>query len=213
MTVRLLYREVRDQMRPGDVIAFAGRGLVSRAIAWRTRTHITHVGVVDRVERNGDTRVLVTESTSLDGRIGVVTSYLGKRVLEYSGEVYWLPLSSHVRRFLDLPLFWAWLRAQDGKPYDARGALKAGLDLLDWIPGLGRWTRGTEDYGRLFCSEHLAGAWRSGGLPVVANPAEVTPRDVTEWAIYEQPARQISGDLRPIRRFSTRPILDLTEGA
>ena len=65
------YSKVRNQMRPGDVIAFGGKGHFSEIIKFATRSVVSHVGVVFQVDRSGGKfKNLVMESTSLDGKAG-----------------------------------------------------------------------------------------------------------------------------------------------
>jgi cell wall-associated NlpC family hydrolase len=40
------YLDARNKMRPGDVIAFSGKGNFSEIIKWATRASVSHVGVV-----------------------------------------------------------------------------------------------------------------------------------------------------------------------
>ena len=43
---RAEYKIVRKQMKPGDVIAFGGKGHFSEIIKWTTRGPVSHVGVI-----------------------------------------------------------------------------------------------------------------------------------------------------------------------
>lgn len=40
------YKNVRDQMQPGDVIAFSGKGNFSDIIKWATRANVSHTGII-----------------------------------------------------------------------------------------------------------------------------------------------------------------------
>ena len=40
------YADVRSKMKPGDVIAFGGKGNFSELIKWATRSTVSHVGVI-----------------------------------------------------------------------------------------------------------------------------------------------------------------------
>lgn len=173
------YQDARKQMAPGDLIAFSGNGLVSRIIRWRTRSKISHVGVVSRINE-GANRVMVHESTSLRGTKGVQTNRLSQRIQEYNGKVYWYPLSPKSRRCLDLQRFWEFLWEQDGKPYDFwQAPMSATLFCA------------REDFGKLFCSELVAGAWEAGGLLKRVNASEKTPDDLCKMNLFNSPRKLI----------------------
>ena len=40
------YKEVRNQMKPGDIVAFSGKGNFSEIIKWATRSVVSHVGII-----------------------------------------------------------------------------------------------------------------------------------------------------------------------
>ena len=107
--------------------------------------------------------------------------------------MWYLPLSADIRASLDLDAFWAWLREQDGKPYDTGGAMGSAL----------RTVRNREDYGRLFCSELAAGGLKAGGAIRDINPSEVDPRDLVRFAIYSGWGYLIKGDWHELRKYNT----------
>ena len=43
---RATYSQVRSEMKPGDVIAFGGKGNFSEIIKWATRSGVSHVAVI-----------------------------------------------------------------------------------------------------------------------------------------------------------------------
>ncbi len=173
------YAEVRDQMLPGDLIAFGGKGRASNIIKFFTRSVVSHVGLVRHVQMLASSSPAsvvwpsmdepatmsryfneIVESTSLDGISGVQTARLSRRLEKYEGEAWWLPLNGSARERFDETAYWDWLYQQDGKPYDTRQAIGAGFDFLEGI-GVGL---NTEDFSELFCSELGAGALREAGV-------------------------------------------------
>ena len=44
--IKSKYKDVRKKMKPGDVIAFGGKGNFSEIIKWATRSTVSHVGVI-----------------------------------------------------------------------------------------------------------------------------------------------------------------------
>lgn len=213
------YADVRDKMRPGDVIAFGGKGRASSIIKRFTQSVVSHVGLVRHVQMispdDYDLRYFneIVESTSLGGFSGVQTSRLSTRLLKYDGEAWWLPLNNECRARFDEEKYWNWLYTQDGKPYDTPQAIRAGFDFLESI-GVGV---NVEDYSKLFCSELAAGALRQAGvlfkdlkyalsrvdssglqiLPsifyVCSNASEETPIQLCKRPIWMPPV-QLKGD-------------------
>ena len=184
------YALVRDHMLPGDVIAFGGSGLFSWLIKRVTRSTVSHVGVVMDAYPNGSDRVVkVIESTSLDGRKGVIVSRMSERVTSYAGDVWWLPLSPAVRYKLDEPRFFRFLHAQDGKRYDVLQAVLSPLRLDFW---------NAESYGRMFCSELVVGALEAAGAISKVNASRMTPHELIDLPIYAPEYCQLKGSPREI---------------
>ncbi len=169
------YADIRDDMRPGDVIAFGGKSRVSKGIKYWTRSSVSHVAAVyhmqQRVDEDSDADFdsyshshpyfnMMIESTQLGDANGVVVRQISKAIAEYDGDVWWLPLSEASRERFDEAKFSKWMFPQIGKEYDMPQAIKAGMDRLDWT-GL---TWADEDFSRLFCSELIAAALRKAGV-------------------------------------------------
>ena len=190
------YSEARNRMQPGDVLAFSGKGGFSNVIKWRTRSSVSHVGVVLQTSIHGDARIFnqIIESTSLDGFSGVITSRVSDRLRDYNGQVWWLPLSSEARDEFNEKRFFDWMFGQIGKAYDTKQAVGS---AIDWIPFL----KNKEDFNKLFCSELVAGGFEAAGMFDI-NSSEVTPIDVCKWKIYEG-LYQLKGDLKEIPQFNT----------
>ena len=80
-------------MKPGDVIAFGGKGQFSEFIKWATRSAVSHVGVImqSKMVLDGSAEPgyfnQIIESTSLKGFSGVTISRLSDRVRRYDGEL------------------------------------------------------------------------------------------------------------------------------
>ena len=152
------YSEVRNEMSPGDIIAFSGKGNFSEIIKWATRAHVSHVGIILQSKLLiGDTPQQgffnqIIESTSLNGFSGVSISRLSDRVDTYDGEMWWLPLSEKCRNKLKPKKLYDFLLHQEKKPYDLPQAAKSALDALDNIPLLGKTTHNIEDFSSFFCS-------------------------------------------------------------
>ena len=183
-------------MLPGDIIAFAGEGGFSSIIQGWTEYPVSHVGII--LERSGPYN-LIMESTSLNGKSGVCINRMSDRVRNYEGKVWHLPLSSEVRKNLDLDKFWAFLHAQDGEPYDTWGAVKS---ALDWLDGTGL-TYNREDYAALFCSELATAGLDAGDAITDINCSEVHPRNLVEFALYFGQYYQLKGEWTELPGYNT----------
>jgi hypothetical protein len=206
------YKEVRSEIQPGDVIAFAGKDNFSDIIKWATRSNVSHVGVVleTKVFLDGNSQqgkiIDVMESTTLyidpvtkTRTSGVQRTRLSRRVEYHQGEIWWLPLSPQARSRLNLPDFVNFLLNNDRKEYDMNQAVKAGLDFLD-AQGA---TYATEDYGSFFCSELVSAAYEAGGLLKNVNSSEVTPADLCSFSLYQDDYILLTGEAKPIKGFNS----------
>ena len=216
------YSKVRNQMRPGDVIAFGGKGHFSEIIKFATRSVVSHVGVVFQVDRSGGKfKNLVMESTSLDGKAGVQINFLSQRVRNYGGEVWWLPLEKQYTNMIEKSDdFFEFLRTQVGKEYDMVQAIQAGVDIFDDLWGISAATVAKEDFDKFFCSELVVAGLESAGVfgKVKVNASEVTPIDLCRLKLYGRDRLpgagtgyyQVGGDPKlRITRFNTVPFTQL----
>lgn len=199
------YDSVRDQMQPGDVIAFAGKSHFSEIIKTVTRSQVSHVGVILQTQATYETgdqaRVfnLIIESTKWKDFMGVDAIRLSDRLRDYQGQVWWLPLSKKLRqeRKFDLKKFFDFLYAQKGKPYDLKQAVNSALDALDKVLGQLCPTANAEDFSRFFCSELVAAGLEAGGMLPKLNASEVTPIDLCTWNIFEMDYHQLYWTKKP----------------
>jgi hypothetical protein len=146
------YKEVRNDMQSGDIVAFSGKGDFSEIIKWATRSAVSHVGIIlqsklliNNEPQNGKFNQII-ESTSLRGFSGVTINRLSDRIDTYEGEMWWLPLNNKARERLDFKVFYDFLLHQNRKEYDMPQAVKAALDTMDKIPLIGAATRNVEDF-------------------------------------------------------------------
>ena len=202
---RKTYDEIRVCMKPGDVIAFGGKGLGSAIIKGVTESNVSHVGVIVQSrllidgELQDDFFNQVMESTKLDGYAAVMMTRLSDRLRAYKGEMWWLRLREDIRSQLNSRRFFDFLLRHDGKPYDLPQAIKSRVDFAD---GIG-WTRNQEDFEKLFCSELVAGALEAGGVITKVNASEVTPIDLCRFNIYANEYIQFNGEEKEISHFSS----------
>jgi hypothetical protein len=208
---QISYKEARPQMKPGDVIAFGGKGHFSEIIKFACRADVSHVGVIlqTRVVEDDTDRFFnqIIESTSLHGFNGVTISRFSDRMPVYPGEIWWLPLRRDLwEKKFDRKAFYNFLfnQAKERKGYDTPQAIKSALDALDQLPLIGKIGYNTEDFSRFFCSELVAAGLEVAGVVPTINASEVTPIDLCRWNIFEPDYYIIKGDpSKTISRYNT----------
>lgn len=200
------YQQVRARMKPGDIIAFSGKGHFSEIIRWQTRSGISHVGIIfeSKVLFPGGPQpgrvVDVMESVTLHDdpktgkRVaGVQRKRMSHRVEYYDGEMWWLPLSRKSRDNLDLEAFTDFLLHCEGKQYDLPQAIRSALDAMDGVSILKLVTYNHEDFAAFFCSELAAAALEAAGVIGSINASEVTPIDLCRFNLYAKDYYCIKG--------------------
>lgn len=210
--VQIAYDAARAMMRPGDVIAFGGKGHFSEIIKFATFSDVSHVGVILQTKVTEDVTGRyfnqIIESTSLNGFNGVNVSRFSDRMASYEGELWWLPLSDEIRKDkFDQKKFYDFLfnQAKERKAYDMPQAIKSSLDALDNLPfGMQGPGYNKEDFSKFFCSELVAAGLEVAGAVGSVNASEVTPIDLCRWNIYQNTYFQLKGDVnKKISRFNT----------
>lgn len=208
--IPIQYSEARAMMKPGDVIAFGGKGHFSEVIKFATCSDVSHVGVIlqTRIQEDKTKRFFnqIIESTSLNGFNGVNISRFSDRLATYDGELWWLPLKEELRQgAFNQEAFYDFLFQQNRKGYDTPQAVKSAVDALDELP-LGMHGPGynREDFDKFFCSELVAAGLEAAGSVGKVNASEVTPIDLCRWNIFEDKYFQLKGDrTKRISRFNT----------
>jgi hypothetical protein len=214
---QITYDEARKLMKPGDVIAFGGKGHFSEIIKFATFSSVSHVGVIlqTKIPEDNTERFFnqIIESTSLNGFNGVNVSRFSDRLDTYEGELWWLPLKKEIRNnSFDQKKFYNFLfnQAKDRKPYDIPQALESAIDALDNLPfGIHGPAYNKEDFSKFFCSELVSAGLEIAGAVGSVNASEVTPIDLCRWNIYEDSYYQLKGESsKRISRFNTSSPAD-----
>ena len=204
------YHHIREQMRPGDIIAFGGNSLFSRWTKLTTRSAVTHIAIVMqtkmRDEASGRYFNQVMEATVYDGKKGVMTNRLSERVHTYDGDMWWLPLGESARDMFEQNKheFFNFMFDQEGKAYDVLQLFGSAVDAVDSHPILGSISYNQEDFSSWFCSELIAEGLETAGIINSVNASEVTPVDICRFSIFEQRYVQLKGEARPIAGFNTQ---------
>lgn len=180
------YRNIRDQLMTGDIIAFGGNYFFSKITKLVTQSQVSHVATI-LIDDNK--RIRFFESSIGDmypEHEGVHLQKISNILPFYNGNVWILRLSDEFRAALDIDKLEKYLYAQLGKDYDYDGLLKSGVDFLDDLGLKVTVTRRDDD--KFFCSELvIAGFMAAGGIPANVNSAEVTPTNIIKLKIFKKP--------------------------
>ena len=133
------YREIRNQIRAGDVIGYRGAGMVSEGVLYFTA--LSHVSSVACKVRGTSPRRLIIEADE-----GEVNPRLLSRKLQfYNGEAWWFALRPELERFrVQIEIF---LWEHVGIHYDTMG-------MVSNVFG-----RPKADPERLYCSEYTGASF------------------------------------------------------
>lgn len=218
MTVeQMSYSDARMFMKPGDVIAFGGKGHFLEIIKFATFSDVSHVGVILQTkildDDTGRYYNQIIESTSLNGFKGVNIFQFSDRLDTYEGELWWLPLKKEIRdHSFNQKRFFNFLfnQAKERKPYDMPQTIKSALDALANLPfGHNGPRYNSDDFSKFFCSGLVSAGLGVAGAIGEVNTAEVTPIDLCRWKIYEPKYYQLKGDKnKKISRFNTTSPTD-----
>ncbi len=166
MSIRRAYKDVRDQIRDGDVLLFQGTSLFSRLIRRFTRSRYSHSGLA--VWWND--RLFVLEATEPEVRAMPLSILVG-----HYPRVDLYELRTKVDRLRVVQA------AQDqlGKKYAVWGIVRFARRLLERIHG-GPNPRKPPD--KFICSQLVAYALREGGLVVDDRDPDafVAPEDLAK---------------------------------
>ena len=199
-----LYAAVRNQMRPGDIIAFSGRAVISRIIQIFTHSPVTHVATVRQaMHQNGPDDVLVTESTISKTRNGPQTNRLSDVLTTDYGigsQAAWLPIKNRLRPQIDLQRFYAFIGGvEDHCKYDITGLV---LYAATFLPFAGPLIERSEDPTQMFCDAYSIAIFEASGLLRGINYRKMIPQDLCEMGLYERSVPILGRPLQ-IRNFNT----------
>jgi len=175
------YDDIRDELKTGDIILFSGKGAISEAIKFFTRSKWSHLGMVVYI-KEWDMNVL-WESTQLgdkkdieSGKLkkGVQMTLLRDRVLSYDGGValrklHYTPTRETEEKLRDF-------RAESKDKHYEESTIELIKSAYDgWLGD------NEEDLTSLFCSEMLSEAYQRMGILSESKPSnEYTPADFSK---------------------------------
>ena len=165
------YDLCRPKIQTGDVIEFRSPTLIGGLIRMITKKTVNHTAKVIRFDRYDPDRVYLLEALGH----GVVLNLLSRRLTEFKGLVWWLPLKSDFN---------------EARCLIGRHALKCTGLPYDY-PSICRqmFKRVSTDADRFFCSEFAYFADVSAGLPVVKMDHVPYPGEMIDTGVYNQPIK------------------------
>lgn len=177
------YHKHRVNLKTGDVIGFQGKDLFAGMIQKVTDSRYSHVGLIVRIEQVSIERVFVLESGT---KSGVVLLPLSKKLRDYKGKAWWLPLifkksyQDASPRAIEEGVRTTTLKysmGELGKKYDYKHI----GSLVKRILKLNRRTP-AEDYQEYICSELVGAALKAAGV-MRRSTANITPQDIANLRI------------------------------
>lgn len=164
-----LYKDIRTEIRNGDVLLYRGRSLQSRIIMFLTRSRFSHAGI--SVWWND--RLMVMEAIAK----GVVVRPLSQSVYEYHGDVEWFTSRDEIPEE-DRQEMVRFGQQELGKEYATWKAIRLGLRIffsqsIEKKDALRR-------ERRLFCSYYVAQIYNSIGRDLKRGVSDrfMTPADI-----------------------------------
>jgi len=179
------YKSIAAQMQPGDVIAFAGKEVISYLIDFFSGSSISHVGMVKYTIDADHPDVILTESTIEKGVSGPQDHPLGDVLANYGdgARAWWLPLAPTIRRLIDWQAFYAFVKdAESGAySYDVPGLFGF---LGRQIPILGTYICQSESAKRIFCSGYDTAILEHAGILRGINYTQESPKQLCQIKIF-----------------------------
>lgn len=190
-----LYRQVRDRIKPGDVLTFSNSDLPAIVVQTATQSPYVHAAIVLSVTPTDevDDPILIAES-HIDLRMpsvgtgernfGVQTHWLAPKLANRRGKAWWVPLREPLpeQRLANMQ-FWLREAEQQQVPYDIVQALGAGISEIANTRGIMQ-----SDESALFCSELVTRALQVAGVVAnTVNASEQTPANIVEFSCLDSP--------------------------
>ena len=167
-----MYLTCRHLLRTGDCILWRSNSIIGWLIRKFSKGNVNHVSLVIRLDEYGnklDRRFLLEALGS-----GIVLRLLSRRLMNFTGQVWWLPLKDKYNGNRDTIGEWALLKV--GIPYDYHSVFKNTLGRV------------SAEASKLFCSEYCFMAWKAAGIKLKGNKAP-RPTDIKALDIFKKAIR------------------------
>ena len=169
--------------KPGDVLAFSGRGCISRGIRFCARGPITHVAEVVPCARDPSSKPVLCEALMETGVTWTPIHKSLRSTARHGGYCWHYPLAKPLDG-IQIERLWFTADHIRGTPYDfsdAWGARTLGFGWLRHLVGRCGWLHEYLDNGKLFCSEAVAIMHNAVGLTSFAYPSHWAPTSIVRW--------------------------------
>jgi uncharacterized protein YycO len=166
-----MYMTVRHVMKTGDCILWQSNSVVGWLIRRFSRANVNHASLVISLSEYGnlvDRRFLLE---ALDA--GIVLHLLSRRLMKFSGKVWWYSLQDKYDSHRDKIGEWALL--QVGVKYDYKSLFRQMV---------GRVSACAKEF---FCSEYCFIGWKESGIPLEGKAPR--PGDIVKLGIFKKPIR------------------------
>lgn len=200
------YSEVKELMKPGDIIAFSGVKIIDEFIKSATKSQISHVGLVlktndlkDKKFKGGDVNKII------EVRPQVIVNDLEERLKNSNDKAWWLQIRESLRREIRLKRLYHFALKQQGKVFQPLQAAKSQIDIFDKSSNqfLKDITYNAENYSEVFCSQFVASVLKESGIIKDMNTSEATPSNICTLDIYNDNYYQIKGEFETIKGYNS----------
>ena len=159
-------------MRTGDAILWKTNSVIGWLIRRFSKGSVNHASLVIKLEQYAglNNRRFLLEALGS----GIVLRLLSRRLMNFTGQVWWLPLKDKYNGNRDTIGEWALLKV--GIPYDDHSVFKNTLGRV------------SAEASKLFCSEYCFMAWKAAGIKLKGNKAP-RPTDIKALDIFKKAIR------------------------
>ena len=143
-----MYMQVRHAFKTGDAILWQSRSIVGWLIRKFSKGNVNHASLVLKIDQYNDLKDRRFLLEALGS--GIVLRLLSRRLMNFSGKVWWLPLKDKYNGNRDR--IGEWSLMQVGIPYDYKSVFKQMIGRV------------SADVKEFFCSEFCFIGWIESGI-------------------------------------------------
>jgi len=166
-----MYIQVRHVMRTGDCLLWQSNSIIGWLIRKFSKANTNHASLIISLNEYGnlkDRRFLLEALGS-----GIVLRLLSRRLMNFSGKVWWLPLKDKYNGNRDR--IGEWSLMQVGIPYDYKSVFKQMIGRV------------SADVKEFFCSEFCFIGWIESGIKLKGKAPR--PGDIPKLGIFKKAIR------------------------
>ena len=170
------YIDVKDDMKTGDCLLWASSTCLGWLIRKFSKADVNHASLIVRPPQyNG----LIGRRFQLEAlENGIVLRLLSKRLIEFNGEVWWLPLKPIYQSDVTLDRIGSWAYQHVGTKYDYSSLFKQAIGRV------------SANAHKLFCSEFWFLACKQAGVPLTGKAPR--PGDISKLDVFTRKTKILS---------------------